>query len=132
MGTTIAGLEGVIAGESEICYIDGYLGTLSYRGYNIHTLADNAIFEEVIFLLWNGWLPKQGELDQLKLRRWLPVQGRREGFQVNPESHSIPRTEYEDSSEFEVVDATFPGKASKLQVMIVRTANRHWWVRGKL
>ena len=66
MGTTVAGLEGVIAGESEICYIDGYLDTLSYRGYNIHTLADNAIFEEVIFLLWNGWLPKQGELDLLK------------------------------------------------------------------
>ena len=66
MGTIVAGLEGVIAGESEICYIDGYQGILSYRGYNIHTLADNAIFEEVIFLLWNGWLPKQGELDQLK------------------------------------------------------------------
>ncbi len=66
MGTTIAGLEGIIAGESEICYIDGYQGVLSYRGYNIHALADNATFEEVIFLLWNGWLPKQSELDQLK------------------------------------------------------------------
>src|SRR5579863_7288663 len=66
MGTITTGLEGVIAGESEICYIDGYQGILSYRGYNIHTLADNAIFEEVIFLLWNGWLPKQGELSQLK------------------------------------------------------------------
>jgi citrate synthase len=67
MGTTItAGLEGVIAGESEICYIDGYQGILSYRGYNIHTLADHAVFEEVIFLLWNGWLPKQAELDRLK------------------------------------------------------------------
>jgi citrate synthase len=67
MGTTItAGLEGVIAGESEICYIDGYQGILSYRGYNIHTLADHAVFEEVIFLLWNGWLPKPGELDSLK------------------------------------------------------------------
>jgi citrate synthase len=66
MGTITSGLEGVIAGESEICYIDGYQGVLSYRGYNIHTLADNAIFEEVIFLLWNGWLPKQGELDQLE------------------------------------------------------------------
>jgi len=66
MGTPTAGLEGVIAGESEICYIDGYAGILSYRGYNIHMLADNASFEEVIFLLWNGWLPKQGELDQLK------------------------------------------------------------------
>jgi citrate synthase len=65
MGTTAAGLEGVVAGESEICYIDGYQGILSYRGFNIHTLADNATFEEVIFLLWNGWLPKQAELDQL-------------------------------------------------------------------
>jgi len=66
MGTVTAGLEGIIAGESEICYIDGYQGVLSYRGYNIHTLADNAIFEEVIYLLWNGHLPKQAELDQLR------------------------------------------------------------------
>jgi len=66
MGTITAGLEGVIAGESEICYIDGYQGILSYRGYNIHTLADNATFEEVIFLLWNGWLPKQQELNKLR------------------------------------------------------------------
>ena len=66
MGTITTGLEGVIAGESEICYIDGYQGILSYRGYNIHTLAENATFEEVIFLLWNGWLPKQAELDELE------------------------------------------------------------------
>jgi 2-methylcitrate synthase len=67
MGTTItAGLEGVVAGDSEICFIDGDSGILSYRGYNIHVLADNAGFEEVIFLLWNGWLPKREELDQLK------------------------------------------------------------------
>ena len=69
MGTTTpagAGLEGVIAGESEICYIDGYEGILSYRGYNIHTLAEHATFEEVIFLLWRGWLPKQAELEDLK------------------------------------------------------------------
>ena len=66
MGTIVAGLEGVIAGESEICYIDGYAGVLSYRGYNIHTLADNATFEEVIYLLWNGTLPKADELKQLR------------------------------------------------------------------
>src|ERR1700684_1643419 len=64
--TTGAGLEGVVAGESEICFIDGYAGVLSYRGYNIHTLADHASFEEVVFLLWNGWLPKPAELAQLK------------------------------------------------------------------
>jgi citrate synthase len=64
--TTGAGLEGVIAGESEICYIDGYAGILSYRGYNIHTLADHAVFEEVVYLLWNGRLPKKNELDALR------------------------------------------------------------------
>jgi citrate synthase len=64
--TAGAGLEGVVAGESEICYIDGYAGVLSYRGYNIHTLAEHATFEEVIWLLWKGWLPKPNELAQLK------------------------------------------------------------------
>src|SRR5215467_969578 len=66
MSTTGAGLEGVIAGESEICYIDGFAGVLSYRGYNIHTLADHASFEEVVYLLWHGRLPKRAELDALK------------------------------------------------------------------
>lgn len=64
--TTGAGLEGVVAGESEICYIDGYAGILSYRGYNIHTLAEHATFEEVIWLLWKGTLPKPSELATLK------------------------------------------------------------------
>ena len=64
--TPAAGLEGVVAGESEICYIDGYAGILSYRGYNIHILAKNATFEEVIWLLWKGALPKQDELAGLK------------------------------------------------------------------
>ncbi len=66
MSTTGAGLEGVVAGESEICYIDGLEGILSYRGYNINVLAQNATFEEVIYLLWTGRLPKQVELDNLK------------------------------------------------------------------
>ncbi len=66
MAVTGAGLEGIIAAESEICFIDGDAGILSYQGYDIHTLAENATFEEVIFLLWNGRLPKQAELDGLK------------------------------------------------------------------
>ena len=64
--TTGAGLEGVVAGESEICYIDGYAGVLSYRGYNIHTLAEYATFEEVIWLLWKGTLPNPAQLAGLK------------------------------------------------------------------
>jgi len=66
MAVTGAGLEGVIAAESRICFIDGEAGILSYQGYDIRTLGENASFEEVIFLLWNGRLPKQAELDELK------------------------------------------------------------------
>jgi citrate synthase len=61
-----AGLEGVVATTSKICFIDGDKGVLSYAGYNIHTLADHATFEEVIFLLWNGRLPRKDELARLK------------------------------------------------------------------
>jgi citrate synthase len=66
MAVTGAGLEGVVATSSQICFIDGDAGILSYQGFNIHTLAEKAKFEEVIFLLWHGRLPKQAELDELK------------------------------------------------------------------
>jgi citrate synthase len=66
MASSGAGLEGVVATSSKICYIDGDKGILSYSGYNIHTLADHASFEEVICLLWNGKLPLPNELQKLK------------------------------------------------------------------
>jgi citrate synthase len=62
MNGSNAGLEGVIAAESSICFIDGQKGILSYQGYNIHVLAECATFEEVIYLLWNGYLPTSRDL----------------------------------------------------------------------
>ena len=62
MASTGAGLEGIVATTSKICYIDGDQGILSYAGYNIHTLADHATFEEVIYLLWNGDYPSNPQL----------------------------------------------------------------------
>src|ERR1700729_2310524 len=75
MPVTQAGLERIVAAESNICFIDGDLGILSYQGFNIHTLAEHATFEEVIYLLWHGQLPKQAELDALKaeLVRYRPI-----------------------------------------------------------
>ena len=61
-----AGLEGVVATSSSICFIDGEAGVLSYHGFNIHTLAENATFEEVIYLLWQGKLPNAAELNSLR------------------------------------------------------------------
>ena len=60
------GLEDVVAADSAICYIDGTKGILSYRGIDIHDLADHSTFEEVCFLLWEGRLPKPDELRSLR------------------------------------------------------------------
>jgi len=67
-GTTTApkGLEGVVATNSSICYIDGDRGILAYRGIDIHELADNSSFEETCYLLWFGRLPKRDELKDLQ------------------------------------------------------------------
>lgn len=59
------GLRGVVAAQSAIGDVNGIEGKLIYQGYDIHELAENSTFEEVIFLLWNGRLPKQEELDEL-------------------------------------------------------------------
>ena len=59
------GLEGIVAANSSICYIDGEAGVLAYRGIDIHELAENSTFEEVCYLLWFGKLPKRAELDDL-------------------------------------------------------------------
>jgi len=72
------GLKGVVALESELSFIDGEQGELVYRGYDIRDLAKNASFEEVVYLMWNGELPTQSELDRLhkKLQaaRAIPVE----------------------------------------------------------
>ena len=56
------GLEGIVATSSSICYIDGDAGVLSYRGIDIHELAEHSTFEETTYLLWFGKLPTADEL----------------------------------------------------------------------
>ena len=51
------GLQDVVANESAICFIDGARGILSYRGIDIHELAERSTFEETTYLLWHGSLP---------------------------------------------------------------------------
>lgn len=75
MTQTIArGLEGVIAGETEICSVEQ--GALIYRGYEIHDLAENATFEEVSHVLLVGHKPTPDELrafnEELVTERALP------------------------------------------------------------
>ena len=56
------GLEGVLVAESDLSYIDGASGELTYRGYAIEELARRASYEETLYLLWHGELPTRDEL----------------------------------------------------------------------
>jgi len=62
--TVHSGLAGVVSHRSSISSIIG--ATLTYRGINIDDLAENASFEEVVCLLWNGALPRRKELDEMR------------------------------------------------------------------
>lgn len=60
------GLEGIVVADSVTSLVNGAEGKLIYEGYKIEDLAANALFEEVVYLLWNGHLPKAAELETLR------------------------------------------------------------------
>jgi len=70
------GLAGVTAGKTALCTVGKEGAGLTYCGYDIYDLADNASFEEVAYLLLYGKLPTRGELDRyivkIKTLRGLP------------------------------------------------------------
>ena len=61
------GLEGVVAAETAVSEVDGANGRLIYRGgYLIEDLVPVVTYEEAAYLLWNGELPNEKELDALR------------------------------------------------------------------
>jgi 2-methylcitrate synthase len=68
------GLAGVVAGQTAICTVGKEGMGLTYRGYSINDLAENATFEEVAFLLLYGHLPKRAELDAYR-KKLLSLRG---------------------------------------------------------
>jgi citrate synthase len=76
-GTVVdRGLEGVVVGSTDLSNVEGQIGRLTYRGYDIDDLAPSASFEEIVHLLLFGHLPNKSELENLKRelasRRALP------------------------------------------------------------
>ncbi|MBM4415450.1 MAG: citrate (Si)-synthase [Chloroflexi bacterium] len=71
------GLQGVYFDRSSTSFIDGRAGTLLYRGYSIHELAEHATFEEVAYLLLQGELPARAQLaafdGELRAARAVPA-----------------------------------------------------------
>ncbi len=72
------GLSGVYLDRTESCFIDGTIGKLQYRGYDIHDLAEKSTMEEVVHLLLYNKLPNSKELAafdaQLKADRTVPAE----------------------------------------------------------
>ncbi|MCS6856038.1 MAG: citrate (Si)-synthase, partial [Elioraea sp.] len=62
----VPGLEKVPAARSSVCYLDGNVGKLQYRGYPIEQLAEHCTYEETAYLLLFGELPRRSELDAFR------------------------------------------------------------------
>ncbi len=76
MPEIVKGLKDVYLDTTESSFIDGQVGKLLYRGYNIHDLAEKSTFEEVIYLLLYGNLPTGQQLAEfdaeLRANRRIP------------------------------------------------------------
>lgn len=68
MSKKTGGLAGVVAGQTAICTVGKEGKGLTYRGYSIHDLAEQACFEEVAYLLIYGKLPSEKELHDYRQR----------------------------------------------------------------
>lgn len=66
--TVAKGLEGVVAEATKLSDVQGDVGRLLYRGYDINDLAEYSTFEETVYLLWYDALPTQTQLDEFCAR----------------------------------------------------------------
>jgi citrate synthase len=64
--TSTKGLAGVVAADTSLSRVNGEIGELIYRGYQIADLGEHISFEEAVYLLWNGDLPSRSQLDTFK------------------------------------------------------------------
>jgi 2-methylcitrate synthase len=78
MSEAVAGLKGVVAGQTAICTVGREGNSLHYRGYSIEDMVGRACFEEIAYLLIYGELPNKATLEQyqdkLKQLRELPAE----------------------------------------------------------
>lgn len=77
MSNKSGGLAGISAGQTAVCTVGKEGKGLHYRGFSIDALCQKASFEEVAFLLIEGRLPNEAQLNsfiqKLKSYRQLPI-----------------------------------------------------------
>ena len=62
----IRGLEGIVAADSSVSFVDGIHGRLLYQGYDINDIAEHMSYSETVFLLWRGRLPTRAETESFR------------------------------------------------------------------
>ena len=112
------GLEGVIAGESSICKIDGEKGQLYYRGYPIQQLAKKVSFEDTTYLLLHGELPTPEE--SLKFSSQM-----RMSRDLSPEVLEMIRSFPKDSHPMELLQSVIAYLSAYVQHKIHHGPNCH-------
>jgi citrate synthase len=121
------GLRNVVAGQTALSTIDGAKGILTYRGIDIHGLAEHSTFEETVFLLHRGNLPTRAQLDAF--RKELAGQRRLPDAALSI-LHALPKTAHPMSALRTVVsalgaldpDASDDGEAARTRKALRLTA----------
>jgi citrate synthase len=130
------GLAGVSITDTRIGKSDSS-GSLIYRGYPIRELAENASFEEVAYLITQGNLPRQNDLDEFRASLTAQLTVPRKVFalmgELGPESHPIDalRTAVSSLGSIEGLAAGPVQQRSIEAKMSVLAANSHRVPRGE-
>lgn len=66
--TVFKGLAGVVADFTAVSKVNPESNSLLYRGYPVQELAATQPFEAVAYLLWNGELPNEEQLNELRAK----------------------------------------------------------------
>jgi citrate synthase len=135
-------LSGVAVAESSICSIDPVAGVLMYRGYDIVDLAEEATYEDVVYLLLEGELPDGEEREAFAeelAQRDLPadVRGLIDGNALDATPMEMLRTavsllSFTDPAEAAIDRANERRKAARLVATMPTILARHHRLRQKL
>jgi citrate synthase len=135
-------LSGVVVAESSICSIDPVAGVLMYRGYDIAALAEEATYEDVVYLLLEGELPDADQrqtLEEELSHRDLPADVRAliDGNALDATPMEMLRTavsllSFTDPAEAAIDPANERRKALQLVARLPSIIARHHRLRQKL
>lgn len=133
MSNKTGGLAGVSAGQTAVCTVGKEGKGLHYRGYSIDDLCQKAMFEEVAYLLIEGKLPNEGQLnqflDKLKTYRQIPAALKRTLQMIPATAHpmDVLRTACSFLGHLEPEDENFHGTETAKRLLGIFPSCLLYW-----